>query len=462
MDIPSFAELTKLAMDALKTNQFFQGGAVLGIMMASFNYIKSFPFWLWTRISRLIFYSVNIEETDELFYYFELWLAKNHKSKYRNVEASLALRKVDERIYDEIQEEEYSLEESIYYKQFDDTFLIRRGINYIRINKDRLQLQTSGELKNAFYNKYVITGIFSKRGIDRLIKEVHEFNLERKKEEKHKSIDVKSCDEWGNWSKQQVLTPKPLDKIYLNCKDEIVEDIRAFGDTYQWYKDNYVIYKRGLMFHGLPGNGKTSLILSLAKELKRSVNFLGIASMDDNSLRKAFRNLSPDSILVIEDIDAAFKNRDGKKNTKFTFSTLLNCLDGVFSKENVITIFTSNHPELLDPALIREGRIDKKFEFKNPDQDIIRKYLSDCFGREVPFDYIKYQCKLPMVNVQNILVMNREHGPEEVTKLILESDLNFKIDLKSEYNKVKEKKKKKVLGDVMESVDDLKKKLGIG
>lgn len=439
MDIPSFSELTKLALEALKSNQFFQGGAVLGVMMAGFNYLKSFPGWLWQRISRLIFYSVNIEETDELFYYFELWLAKNHRSKYRNVEASITLRKVDERHYEEInEEEEYTLEENIYYKQFDDTFLIRRGINYIRISKDRIQLENSNGMKEAFYNKYIITGIFSKRGITRLIEEVHAFNLERKKVEKRKIIDVKSCDEWGNWSKQQVLTPKPLEKIYLNCKDDIMDDIKSFGETYNWYKDNYVIYKRGYLFHGLPGNGKTSLILSLAKELGRSVNFLGLAALDDASLRKAFRNLKPDSILVIEDIDAAFKKREGKKSTKFTFSTLLNCLDGVFSKENVITIFTSNHPELLDAALVREGRIDRKYEFKNPNQNIISKYLSDAFYKHVPFDFPEYGCKLPMVNVQNILVMNREHGSEEVVKLLVESDLNFVVDKNSNYNKEEE------------------------
>lgn len=446
MDIPSISELSSLALNALKLNQFFQGGAVLGIMMAGFNYIKTFPRWCWERISRLIFYTVNIEETDELFYYFELWLAENHKSKYRNVEASITLRKVDERDYDERNdEEEYALEENIYYKQFDDSFLIRRGINYIRIHKDRLKLENASELKGAFYNKYVILGIFSKRGITRLMKEVHDFNLDRKVQEKHKIIDVKSCDEWGNWSKEQVLTPKPLDKIYLNCKDEILKDIKDFSEMYTWYKDNYVIYKRGYMFHGLPGNGKTSLILSLAKELKRSVNFLSLASLDDNSLKKAFKNLTPDSILVIEDIDSAFKNRNGKKTTKFTFSTLLNCLDGVFSKENVITIFTSNHPELLDAALVREGRIDKKFEFKNPDQDIISKYLSDAFSIDTIFNEPTYGCKLPMVNVQNILIKNRDLGIDKVKELLIEKDLNFVIDTKSEYNKeVKTKKFKPV------------------
>jgi len=76
------------------------------------------------------------------------------------------------------------------------------------------------------------------------------------------------------------------------------------------------------------------------------------------------------AIILIEDIDCALvpdrKNRRrsfGETENRVTLSGLLNCIDGIGSREGSILIFTSNHPERLDPALLRPGRIDKKFHF---------------------------------------------------------------------------------------------------
>ena len=80
-------------------------------------------------------------------------------------------------------------------------------------------------------------------------------------------------------------------------------------------------------------------------------------------------------------IDAVF-NKDREKeddSIKFNFSTLLNCLDGAFSKEGIITIFTTNHPERLDPALIRAGRMDYEFKISNPSVQKIEEYLDVFF-----------------------------------------------------------------------------------
>ena len=66
------------------------------------------------------------------------------------------------------------------------------------------------------------------------------------------------------------------------------------------------------------------------------------------------------SILVLEDVDAAFTQRaDGEgKTNALSFSGLLNALDGISAQEGRLLIMTTNHLEKLDPALIRPGRID--------------------------------------------------------------------------------------------------------
>lgn len=74
------------------------------------------------------------------------------------------------------------------------------------------------------------------------------------------------------------------------------------------------------------------------------------------------------SIILLEDIDAAFISREDTTQQKaayeglnrVTFSGLLNCLDGVASTEARIVFMTTNYLERLDPALIRPGRVDVK------------------------------------------------------------------------------------------------------
>ena len=84
-------------------------------------------------------------------------------------------------------------------------------------------------------------------------------------------------------------------------------------------------------------------------------------NLTDDRLNYLMNNLPERSIMLLEDIDAAFvkrnKNEEGYVNG-VTFSGLLNALDGVASSEEIITFMTTNHPEKLDPAVMRPGRID--------------------------------------------------------------------------------------------------------
>src|SRR5690606_38276676 len=72
----------------------------------------------------------------------------------------------------------------------------------------------------------------------------------------------------------------------------------------------------------------------------------------------------PRCVVVIEDVDRAFHARERTEdaNKNLTFSGLLNAIDGISAKEGRILVLTTNHPEVLDPALVRPGRVDRKFE----------------------------------------------------------------------------------------------------
>lgn len=99
--------------------------------------------------------------------------------------------------------------------------------------------------------------------------------------------------------------------------------------------------------------------------------------MTDDRLNHLMNHVPERSILLLEDIDAAFNERkqtgeDQGYLSGVTFSGLLNALDGVASADERLIFMTTNHPERLDPALIRPGRVDYKALIDNATEDQVR------------------------------------------------------------------------------------------
>jgi len=92
--------------------------------------------------------------------------------------------------------------------------------------------------------------------------------------------------------------------------------------------------------------------------------------MTDELLISLLNNAPPNALLVIEDVDAAFVDRSsGEKSNQVTFSGLLNALDGVAAQEGRLLFMTTNRIQVLDPALIREGRVDKRVHLGHATQE---------------------------------------------------------------------------------------------
>ena len=82
----------------------------------------------------------------------------------------------------------------------------------------------------------------------------------------------------------------------------------------------------------------------------------------------------------------------------------MNCLDGIFFKEELITIITTNHIELLDPALIRPGRVDMQVEIKQPIQASVEQYISKFYNKEISL--LTYHTSRSMAEVVDICLTN--------------------------------------------------------
>lgn len=172
--------------------------------------------------------------------------------------------------------------------------------------------------------------------------------------------------EWrpfGQPKAKRLLPSVVLDK---GIKEAILNDVKDFMNNGKWYFERGIPYRRGYLLYGPPGSGKTSFIQALAGELDYNICIMNLseANLTDDRLNHLMNNIPERSILLLEDVDAAFNKRDQTSEQGFhsgvTFSGLLNALDGVASSEETITFMTTNHPEKLDPAIMRPGRVDYK------------------------------------------------------------------------------------------------------
>jgi len=217
----------------------------------------------------------------------------------------------------------------------------------------------------------------------------HELVVESEKSQ----VGFVSVFEWQPlnqfWQARVICPARPLHTVVLeqDTKDKLLEDMQEFmgPDARQWYKEHGIQHKRGYLFHGVPGTGKTSLVQALASHFEHNICHVHLThpNLTDDSLRAAVNQAPKKSILVFEDVDAIF-GRDREKviqDSPLTFSGLLNALDGVGKADGQIFILTTNHRERLNPALIRNGRADVHIEFTHASDE----QISGMFAKFYPF-----------------------------------------------------------------------------
>ncbi len=135
--------------------------------------------------------------------------------------------------------------------------------------------------------------------------------------------------------------------------------------------------KRGLLFHGPPGAGKTLTIMYLLAQLKGRTVILLIGRVMGLIARacQLARALAP-AVVVLEDVDLIALERENENTAGPVLFELLNEMDGLAEDTDVLFILSSNRPDLLEPALTaRPGRIDQAIEFPLPDADCRRRLI---------------------------------------------------------------------------------------
>ncbi|MCJ1407489.1 hypothetical protein MMC19_001560 [Ptychographa xylographoides] len=219
------------------------------------------------------------------------------------------------------------------------------------------------------------------------------------------------------WTKVATRPSRPMDTVVLehNQKEQVLADINEYlhPSSPRWYANRGIPYRRGYLFYGAPGTGKTSLSFAIAGIFGLDIYCISLLepTLTEEDLGLLFNNLPRRCVVLLEDIDSAGlarrdepeanekptnvkddgnsqigveiakafksvqKESDKNKNNNqgISLSGLLNAIDGVASHEGRVLVMTTNFQDKLDDALIRPGRVDMKVGFGLASRTQIRK-----------------------------------------------------------------------------------------
>jgi len=254
---------------------------------------------------------------------------------------------------------------------------------------------------------------------------------------------------WGaDWRQfGQPRKKRPMHSVILDSgiSDRLLSDVHEWLNASAWYSDRGIPYRRGYLLYGPPGSGKSSFIMALAGKLDYNICILNLAErgLTDERLAQALSNIPQRSLVLLEDIDAAFPSRKGESQSNanssqmpmhsllnhcgsdVTFSGLLNVLDGVAASEERLVFMTTNFIDALDPALIRPGRVDfvqligdatdyqikELFKRFYPEADNI---VVDCFASELR----KVKPTISMAALQGYLLRNKNDSVSAMQNIL--------------------------------------------
>lgn len=194
---------------------------------------------------------------------------------------------------------------------------------------------------------------------------------------------------WGSWTRRDDLPARSLESVVLveGQMERLRADLDGFLADEPEYVRRGIPWHRGYLLHGPPGTGKTSIVRALAATLGLNLWYAPLADLEkDASLLSLINEVTPRSVLLLEDVDIfhAARDRDDDQGASVTMAGLLNALDGVATPHGLITFMTTNDVSVIDPALLRPGRVDLTECVAMPTQEQIVRLWWQFYDGQIP------------------------------------------------------------------------------
>lgn len=193
-----------------------------------------------------------------------------------------------------------------------------------------------------------------------------------------------------------------------DLKNRVKSDLESFLKGKQYYHRLGRLWKRSFLLYGPSGTGKSSFLAAMANFLSYDVYDIDLSRIStDSDLKSILLQTTPKSIIVVEDLDRYLTE---KSSTAVTSSGILNFMDGIWSGEERVMVFTMNSKENVDPNLLRPGRVDVHIHFPLCDFPSFKTLASNYLGVK---DHKLFQ------QVQEIFENGASLSPAEIGELMI-------------------------------------------
>uniref|UniRef100_A0A7S4GPA1 AAA+ ATPase domain-containing protein n=1 Tax=Oxyrrhis marina TaxID=2969 RepID=A0A7S4GPA1_OXYMA len=238
------------------------------------------------------------------------------------------------------------------------------------------------------------------------------------------------------WEIVAKIAKRPTRTVVLQegIMEDILGDVAKFIERESWYAARNIPHRRGYLLEGPPGCGKTSLIRAVASEFSLPLCCVPLQSqrVGEGGIEALLHRAPEGAIIYIEDIDCAEQggvlSRTGEQRTttqesdkRVTMSDILNAIDGLGAQTGRLLFLTTNHPERLDPALLRDGRVDRRFHLGPADREMSYRVFQSIKGDAAKADEAAARHFAEVVpegctiaQLQGFLVKHHELPAEEV------------------------------------------------